>query len=217
MPACTATLDLCSAPVLAHPVGVYLHLNQAPVVELIGDRRRDVPERNEHLRDEPLRVRAAPLVEHPVVPGAHEREREARVLRFEELRAAEARERGEQQLRTHPVLVHRLDALVHVVDGGDHVFVAPRVEIVAASRLACSEDPGPCVPLEGQRVEAVLPEPSLDAVTVDDAGRAIAKARLDVVDEHMGRLDDVVIDRYRLHVITQHGALRSSSHHVTPY
>jgi hypothetical protein len=60
------------------------------------------------------------------------------------------------------------------------------------------------VPLEAQRVEAVLPEPALDAVPVDDARRSIAKARLDVIDEHVRRLDDVIVDRHGLDVITQH-------------
>ena len=99
----------------------------------LGDGRLHVPERNERLRDEPLGVCGAPLVEHPVVPGPHHREREVLVVRTEELSPAEAWERREQELGPHTVVVHRFHTLVHVVRGGDHVLVAAGVEVVTAA------------------------------------------------------------------------------------
>ena len=124
----------------------------------------------------------------------------------EELRAAEARERREQQLGPHAVLVHRPHALVHVERGRDHVLVAPGVEVVAATLLAGPEPARVRVALEGQRVEAVLPEPALGAVPLDDARRPVPELRVDVIDEDVRRLDDVVVDGDQLDV--SHGASR---------
>ena len=105
----------------------------------LGDGCGDVPQRHEGLRDEALRVRRAPLVEHPVVPCPHHRGREVLVFGLEELRPAEAREGREQQLGPYAVFVHRADALVNVVRGGDHVVVAPGVEVVAVTAFAGAE------------------------------------------------------------------------------
>ena len=136
----------------------------------LGDCRGYVPQRDERLRDEPIRIGRAPLVDHPVVPRADHRERELRVLRLEELRAAEAGERREQKLGGHTIVVHRPDPLVHVVGRRDHVLVSPGEEVLATARLALPEPARLRVPLEREWVEAVLPEPPLDSVTIHDVG-----------------------------------------------
>ena len=117
------------------------------------------------LRDEPVGVGRAPLVEHPVVPGLDARERELFVVGFEEPVPAEARERREQQLGPHAVFVHGAYAFVDVVRARDHVLVAAREEIVALAGLArrgtsvCSRCPG----TTARRTALPTPIPALAA------------------------------------------------------
>ena len=107
----------------------------------LARRERGVPQRDQRLRNEAVRVRGAPLVEHPVVPRLQAREREVLVDGFEETIAAEAWERREQQLGPHAVFIHRAHALVDVERGGDHVVVVAREQIVAPARFAVAELP----------------------------------------------------------------------------
>ena len=171
----------------------------------ISDRELRVPQRDQRLRDEAIRVGRAPLVDHPVVPRLHAREREVLVVGLEEAVAAEARERREQQLGPHAVFVHRAHPLVDVVRGRDHVVVAAGEEIAALARFAGPEAPSLRVPLELERIEPAFPLPTLHAgFRVDDARRLIAVARRDVIDEDVRRLDHVVVDGDELDVVGEH-------------
>lgn len=90
----------------------------------LGGGEFGVPERDEGERDQTaLGVRAAPLLHHPVVVGAHAQEGEVVVGRLGEGLAAEAREGGEADGGLDVVGVHVGEAGGDVVGAGAHLLV----------------------------------------------------------------------------------------------
>ena len=83
-------------------------------VDLVGHRVH-VPRRPDRQRDEPPRMRGAPLVDVPVVVGLQHHQREVLVLRLLEAPAAEPGHAREAHRREDPVAVHVADPLVDEV------------------------------------------------------------------------------------------------------
>ncbi len=167
--------------------------------DLVGHQLR-VPQGHDRHRDEPLGVRAGPLVDVPVVVGAHTGERQILVLRTQEQLAAEVDERGEVDRTEHAVGVHVAHPLVHVVAARSHLVVAQWVEPVLLRRAA------------GDGVEPhvlgalAFEQPELAAGLVFcDPWRLVAVLLGDVGVEHRRRLDDVVVDTDQDHVVGVHG------------
>ena len=157
----------------------------------LGDHRVLVPDRRDRERDEPTRVRAAPLVDVPVVVRLEHGQRAvvAGGAAGVEHATAEARERREAHRTEHAVHVHVTHAGVDLVAAVAHLPERHGVHAVLLRRTP------------GHRVQAevgaplLAPHPHVGAVRgPDDAGRAVAPALGEVTVEHPGGLDDVVVD-----------------------
>src|SRR5580658_8108370 len=155
----------------------------------LAHRQADVPERQHGERNEATGMLAAPGMEMPVVVGLNGRERELLVLHFLEARAREAGKRAEADGAEHAVGVHILDARVGIEAAFANLLVRHRLEPVFLL--------GPA----GHGVEAESGCPlALDLPVMGAAGaalhgrRTILEARRNVLDEHVGGLDEVIID-----------------------
>ncbi len=157
-----------------------------------------VPDHRDRHRDEAGRVGAAPLVDVPVVVGLHQRDREVVVFGGEQP-PGEAGERREADRRQDAAGVHVLDPLVDVV--------TTRADLVEALRL----EPVLLFRATGDRVErdvgddGVAELPGVRAVLVVHQARGVVDVLLrQVVLEHVGRLDGVVVDADQNHVVFVH-------------
>ena len=125
----------------------------------------DVEQRHDPARDEPVRVRAAPLVDVPVVVGADHHEVHVAVgARAQHL----PREPGpvrEVQPGELPAGRHVEHACVDVVATGTHVLVAQRIDVEHLRRLA------------RDRVQPEVPAPELAVVPLQPAVRLLHDAR----------------------------------------
>ena len=102
---------------------------------LVGHELR-VPDGRDRQRDEAAGVRAAPLVDVPVVVGPHHRQGDVLVLGAAEQLAAELREAREAHRAEHAVGVHVGDALVDVLAALAHLGEGRRLDAVLLGRLA---------------------------------------------------------------------------------
>ena len=144
-------------------------------------------------------MRAAPLVDVPVVVGLHDRERELLVGAGEEQAARERRERREAHAREHAARAHVLHALVHVVAAGAHLVEGGRVDAVlllGPARDRVETDVGDRLVVEDPHVVA--------GVGVLDPGRAVGELRREPALEQVRRLDEVVVDADEDHVLDLH-------------
>ena len=135
-------------------------------------------------------IRAAPLVDVPVVVRLDHHEVDVAVGALVQHLAGEAGPVGEVEARELTAGRHVADALVHVVATGAHVLVAQRVDVEELRRLA------------RDRVQSEVPAadvavvPLLRAVGfVDDTRRRLAVPRGNVRVEHVRRFADVIVDR----------------------
>ena len=160
-----------------------------------------VEERQDPARDEAIGIRAAPLVDVPVVVGLDHHEVDVAVGPGVEHLAGEAGQVREVQARELAAGRHVAHALVHVVATGPHVLVAHRIDV---EHLRC---------LARDRVQAEVPAAQVAVVPLEraagflhDARRLIAVARRDVCGEHVGRFADVVVDRDQDEIVGVHRA-----------
>ena len=142
-------------------------------------------------RDEAARVRAAPLVDVPVVVGLqHARgRRPCPSVRLNSW-PQNCGKRREAHRAEHAVGVHVLDALVDVVATGPHLVERRRLDAVLLGRAA------------GDRVEPDVraapgprrPRRRCRRRVCDDLRRQVLVLRRQAAVEHVGRLDHVVVD-----------------------
>jgi hypothetical protein len=178
--------------VLREGEGVTALLGHAP--DLLGA-QLGVPDGRQRHGDEAAGVGGAPLVDVPVVVGAHQGQEEVGVLGGEQP-GGEAGEGGEVHLGEDAAGVHVGDAFVDVVAAGPDLVQALRLHAVLL--LGPSGDR-----VERDVADGVVPElPYVAAVlAVDQARRVLLVAGRQVVREQVWRLDDVVVDADEDHVI----------------
>ena len=133
-----------------------------------------------------------PLLDHPVVPRAHARQREIGIVGelLEPLTGEPGEERREAERRVHAVQVHVGDAGADVPRAAAHLVEAGRLEAVLGDGPAhdrVEPDVGHLLALEHPRLAAVG--------ALDDARRAFGERGGETAGEGVGRLDDVVVDR----------------------
>ncbi len=146
------------------------------------------PDRGHGHGDEAAGVGAAPLVDVPVVVGPHEGVRQVDVV-AEERAGREGGERGEVHRGQHAAGVHVLDPLVDVVAAGPHLVEALRLHAVLLLGAA-----GHGVERRGLHHDlAELPHVGA-LVVAHQLGRPVEVLGVEVVDEEVGRLDEVVVD-----------------------
>jgi hypothetical protein len=150
-----------------------------------------VPGRQHGDRDEPVRVGAGPFVDMPVVIGRHH-DQSGRILELVQVSRREAGEGREAHRGQDAVAAHIANALVHVVDAGPHLGEARRIPAPLLGRP------------RHHRVQATDPlrlaliDPLIDTVVIgDDDRRLLLVLGRDVVEEHIGRFDDVVVDAHQ--------------------
>src|SRR5262245_40604694 len=158
-----------------------------------------VVQRQDAAGDEALRVRAAPLVDVPVVVRLDHDEVDGAVGAELEHLAREAGPVREVEPGELPAGGHVAHALVDVVAAGPHVLVPHGLDVEHLGRLA------------RDGVETEVPPgdfavvPLLRAVgAVDDARRLVAIALGHMALEHVGGFGDVVGERDEDHVVAAH-------------
>ena len=160
----------------------------------------DVEEREHAARDEPFGIRAAPLVDVPVVVGLDHHEVDVAVGTLVQHLAGEAGPVGEVESGELPARRHVAHAFVHVEAAGAHVLVAVGVDVEHLRRLP-RHRVQPEVPTTDVAVVPLLPAVGF----VDDAGCELAVLVGHVGVEHVGRFRDVVVDRDEDEVVLARG------------
>ena len=157
-------------------------------VHLVGHELR-VPDRRDRQRDEPARVRAAPLVDVPVVVRAQHVQPHVEVLRPREQLAAELHEAREAHRPEHAVAVHVVDALVDVPAALADLVERGGLDAVLLGGLA-GDGVQPDV-----RDLGILVDPYVGAVVaVHELRRELLPLLGQVCVEQRRRLDHVVVD-----------------------
>ena len=167
----------------------------------LGRHELGVPDGRDAQRDEAARVGAAPVLDVPVVVGPQHVDGELLVLGAGEELAAELDEGGEAHRPEHAVGVHVPDPLVDVVATLAHLLERGRLDAVLLGGTAhhgVEAHVGDEVALEGPHVGAV--------VVVDDARGAVLPLGRDAALEHVGGLDDVVVDAHEDEIFGLHRA-----------
>ena len=164
----------------------------------LGDHRFGVPRRQDRDRDEAIRVAARPFVDVPVVVGRHHHQRD-RFLGHVRWRAENPVNVGKHIDARMPLRPMSSNALMDVVDAGAHLGEAGRV---AAPFLRRPRHHGV------EAADALRPaliEPLVDALVVGDDDRRLGLVLGGhVIEEHVGRLDDVVVDAHQNQVVDIH-------------
>ena len=182
---------------LGHRHGPAALARQAP--DLLGH-ALGVPHREDAQRDEASGVGRAPLVHVPVVVGLEHHVGEVVVRGFVEETGVEAGEGREAHGGQDPVAVHVANPLVDVVGAGPHLGQAGRLEPPLLLRPG---DHGVEArregrhPLEGPRLHTLL--------VGDQLGSLVLQVGRHVLLEHVGGLDDVVVDAHENQVFGSHG------------
>ena len=168
----------------------------------LGRHLLGVPQRRQRQGDEAARVRPAPLVDVPVVVGLEDGQPDVLVLGAGKELAAQLGERREAHRPQHAVGVHVADALVDVPAALPHLVEGRGLEAVLLGRAAddgVEPDVGELLALEEPGVAAVLPP--------DEPGRLRPPPLGQVALEHVGGLDDVVVDADQDQVLHAHGSM----------
>ena len=174
---------------------------------LLGDavdlRRHQVgvPDGHDGQRHEAAGVRAAPLVDVPVVVALQQTQTEVAVGGAAEQLPAEAGHRREAHRAEHAVDVHVAHALVDVVRALADLVERGGLEAVLLGRTAGDR----VEPDVGDGGALELPHVGVHLVDVDHAGRALEVGLRHVALPHVGRLDDVVVDADEDEVVQVHG------------
>ena len=166
----------------------------------LGGHELGVPDRHERQRHEATGVRAAPLVDVPVVVALEQTAAEVAVGGAAEQLTAEAGHRREAHRAEHAVDVHVADALVDVVRALADLVERGRLEAVLLGRTA------------GDRVEPDVgdlgalerPHVGVHLVFVDHPRCELEVGLRHVPLEEVGRLDDVVVDADEDEVVHVH-------------
>ena len=167
-----------------------------------GGGQLGIPDDGDGHRDEPGGIGPAPLVDVPVVVGAHEGQRELGVVTGEDP-GREGGEGREVHGGQHAPGVHVLHPLVHVVAAGPDLVEALGLEAVLL--------PGPPRHrVERRRLHHHLAEgPDVGPLVVADQGRRpVQVLGVEVMGEEIRRLDDVVVDTDQNEIVNlAHGLL----------
>ena len=156
-------------------------------------------------RQEAIRIGAAPVLDVPVVVGPDDRIR-GLVLDVAEVAGAEPGERREAHRRRDAVDVHVANAGMDVVRTGAHLVEPGGVE--TPLRLRPRHDG---VQADDTGLVAAV-HPAVDAVVVlHDPRRVVDVLGREAAVEHVGRLDDVVVDAHQDKIVNIHDSLLSCS------
>ena len=140
--------------------------------------------------DQPVGIRARPHLDVPVVPGLDRGERKLLVREALEADSGEADERGEVQRRVDAIDVHVGDPFVHVVGASTDHFEPRRLDEDAVLLL-----PGDSVDRD-LRQHGAVEHPGVIAIgRLHHAGRAVGELRRHTSFEHVGWLNQVIVDR----------------------
>ena len=167
----------------------------------LGRHELGVPDGGDRQRDEASRVGAAPALDVPVVVGPQHVDGEALVLGPGEELPAELDEGGEAHRPEHPVGVHVAHPLVDVVAAGAHLLEGGGFDAVllgGPTHHGVEADVGDEVALERPHVGAVG--------VVDDLGGAVLPLGRHPALEHVGGLDDMVVDAHEDEIFGLHRA-----------
>ncbi len=163
--------------------------------------RGGIPDGWDRERNEAVGRGTAPFLDVPVVVRATERERGVLVVERGKETPGEAGERGEVQRAQYAVGRHVEHPLLHVVGAGPELVEARGVEAVFLRRPS------------RHRVEPHIRDveveelPAVGAVGhVLDPGRDVVVLRGQMVLEQIRRLDHVIIDAHKNHVVHTHAA-----------
>ena len=165
----------------------------------LGGHHLRIPDRRDHERNEALRVRAAPLLDVPIVVCLHHREREVLVVTAREELAAELWERREAHRAEYAVRVHVLDALVDIPGSLADVVERRGFDsefLLRAAGDRVQRDVGDFFTVEDPPIAAV--------VFGDESRRAIDVLRRQAIGEHVRRFDHVVVHAHQDQVLGTH-------------
>src|SRR6478609_499562 len=170
-----------------------------------GTHRLGVPRRQDRDRDESVRVTARPFVDVPVVVGRDHHQRHLLAVHVE-VPGGESRECREAHRREDAVSVHVPDAFVHVVHAGAHLGEAGRVAPPLLGR------PRHHRVQPAHALRPALIHPLVDALVVGDDDRRLGLVLGGhVVEEHVRRLHDVVVDAHQDQVVGLHSSVVPST------
>ena len=156
----------------------------------LGRRDLGVVEPRDLTGDQPVGIRARPHLDVPVVPGLDRGERKLLVREALEADSGEADERGEVQRRVDAIDVHVGDPFVHVVGASTDHFEPRRLDEDAVLLL-----PGDSVDRD-LRQHGAVEHPGVIAIgRLHHAGRAVGELRRHTSFEHVGWLNQVIVDR----------------------
>ncbi len=172
-----------------------------PTLGVTPDLRRarfGIPDHRQRHRDEPRRIGTAPLLDVPVVVGLHQRQGELVVLSGEQP-AREPRERRETHRAQNAPGVHVLDPFVDLVTTRPDLVQTLRLQPVlllgpARDRVQRNIGDHDVAELPGIRTIGVVHQPR----------RLIQIFLLQMIPEHIRRLDDVIINADQDHVFFIH-------------
>ncbi len=172
----------------------------------LGRHDLGIPDGGDGQGDEAARVGAAPVLDVPVVVGLEHGQGQVLVLGAGEELTAELDEGGEAHRAEDPVHVHVPDALVDVVAAGSHLGERGGLDPVLLrwpAHHGVQSHVGDLVALVRPDVDAV--------VLVDDPRCPVLPLGRDPAVEHVGRLDDVIVDTHEDEIFGLHGALPLAS------
>ena len=162
--------------------------------------RLGVPGRQDRDGDEPVRVRAGPLVDVPVVVGRHHDQRGLFPVHVEMARR-EAGERREAHRGQDAVAIHVANPLVDVVDAGAHLGETRRVTAPFLGR------PRHHRVQPAHTLRPALIHPLVHAFVVGDDNRRLSLVLFrDVAQEHVRGLHHVVVDAHEDQVVGLHAS-----------
>jgi hypothetical protein len=187
------------------------------VTSLVGEapdllcRLLDVEVREDPARDEPVGMRAAPLVDVPVVVGLDHHEVDLGIGTLVEHLPGEPRPVREVEAREITAGRHVEDAGVDLVAPRTHLVVRDRIDVEVLGRLARHR-----VEAEVAALHVAVPPLLAAGVVGDDTRRELAVLLRHVAVEHVGRLAYVVVDTDEDHVVGTHGGAPVSRSCLSP-
>src|SRR5882724_9706466 len=151
-------------------------------------RQSNIPQRQHGQRDEAAGVPAAPVVEMPVVVGLDGGEGEFFVLHLLEARTGKTGKGPEADRAQYAVRIHVPDPRIDVVTTGTHLLIGYGLEPIflpGPARNRIEPEPGRLLTFDLPMMGAVG--------AMSDNRSAILESRGYVPDEHVLRLDQVIV------------------------